>query len=125
MNNVKLMTKVIELDTQTLNTREQSRRVMIQIAIIRKAFGVKNSETDSRVLDYERVQVLTNEEIEKEFNEYVGFWNWAIRSKNTDKAKTYENDVFYLIDGVRFFNETLADTFKKSFIENLKQTVLS
>ncbi|PAV30221.1 hypothetical protein CIL05_07070 [Virgibacillus profundi] len=119
MNNKKLMEKVIELDTQTLHTREQSERVMVQIAIIRKAFGVKNYETDSKVLDFEREQILSDQEIEKEFKRYIGFWEWAIETNNPDKAKYFENRVYYFIDGVRFFDEKLAENFTKSFMNNL------
>lgn len=115
MNNKKLMKKVIELDTQTLHTREQSQRVMIQIAIIRKAFGVKNNETNETVLDFERERVLSDTDIEKEFNEYVRYWTWAIDKNDTDKAKTFENMVHYFIDAVRFFDEKLAQGFTQSF----------
>lgn len=115
MNNVQLMKKVIELDTQTLQTREQSKRVMVQISIIRKAFSVKNSETNDKVLDYEREQVLSDQEIGKEFQKYVGFWEWAIKSNDSDKAKSFENQIYYFIDGVRFFDESLACSFTESF----------
>ncbi|MBR2246133.1 hypothetical protein [Oceanobacillus profundus] len=115
MNNKELMKKVIELDTQPLYTREQSQRVMIQISIIRKAFGVKNSETDAKVLDYERERILSNQEIEKEFKQYVGYWEWAIKPNNQDKARTFENQVYDFIEGVRFFDENLAESFKESF----------
>lgn len=124
MNNKTLMKKVIELDTQTLHTREQSERVMVQIAIIRKAFGVKNIETNNRVLNFERDQVLSSQEIEKEFNEYVGFWDWAIKSNDQDKAKLFESKVRYFIDGVRFFDDKLAKRFKESFTDKLKNTEL-
>jgi len=120
MNNKKLMKKVIELDTQTLHTREQSRRVMIQIAIIRKAFGVKNSETNAKVLDFERDRVLSDQEIEKEFKQYISFWEWAINLGNEDEARTSETNVYSFIEGVRFFDENLADTFKSSFQKVLK-----
>lgn len=119
MNNIKLMTKVIDLDTQTLHTREQSHRVMVQIAIIRKAYGVKDYETDNKVLNFEREQILTDQEIEKQFTHYVSYWEWAIES-NEDKAKAFENQVYYFIDGVHFFDEELAQSFKKSFENNLK-----
>ena len=121
MNNKKLMKKVIELDTQYLATREQSQRVMIQIAIIRKAFAVKNSETDEKVLDYERERVLSDQEIEKEFKQYVGYWEWAMKTNNPDKAKSFENQIYYFIDGVRFFDEILAQSFKNSFINILSK----
>jgi hypothetical protein len=120
MNNKDLMKKVIELDTQTLHTREQSLRVMIQISVIRKAFGVKNCETNTKVLDFERKRVLSNQDIEKEFNDYVGYWKWAIKSNNQDKAKVFENQVYYFIEAVRFFDEELAQSFTVSFEDILK-----
>jgi len=123
MNNVKLMKKVIELDTQTLQTREQSKRVMVQIAIIRKAFSVKNSETDNKVLDFERERILSDQEIGKEFERYVGFWEWAIKSNDLDKAKSFENQIYYFIDGVRFFDENLAQSFKEQFNKNFLSKV--
>ncbi|WP_405101501.1 hypothetical protein [Oceanobacillus sp. FSL H7-0719] len=115
MNNKKLMKKVIELDTQTLHTREQSERVMVQIAIIRKAYGVKNNETDMEVLDFERERVLTDHEIKEEFEKYIGFWEWAINSNDKDKAKQFENKVNYFIDGVNFFDTVLAQEFTNTF----------
>ncbi|MCY8034071.1 hypothetical protein [Bacillus sonorensis] len=47
MRNKKLMEKVNDLGTQNLSTREHSTRVMIQIAIIMKAFGVKRDEINN------------------------------------------------------------------------------
>lgn len=119
MNNVKLMKKVIELDTQTLHSREQSLRVMVQISFIRKAYGVKNNETNEKVLDYERERILTDQEIEKDFNDYIGFWKWA-KTNSTDKAIEYENKINYIIDAVRFFDEKLANSFTESFQNILK-----
>ncbi|MDF9530610.1 hypothetical protein [Bacillus cereus] len=116
MRNKKLMGKVIELDTQTLKTREQSARVMVQIAIIRKAFGVKNDETNKPVKDYEREIVLSDDDIKKEFNQYVAFWNRTKDRNDMDKAKEFENQIYYFIEGVRFFNDNLADVFQKSII---------
>lgn len=124
MNNKKLMKKVIELDTQTLHTREQSRRVMVQIAIIRKSYGVKNSETDAKVLDFERERVLSDKEIEKEFNCYVGFWEGRIKRNDIDKAKSFEQDVYNFIEGVHFFDEKLAQTFRESFVTKQREVVV-
>lgn len=73
MRNQDVMKKVIDLDTQYLYSREQSLRVMVQIAIIRKAFGVKNDETNKPVIDYERELVLSDDEIRKEFDMYLSF----------------------------------------------------
>lgn len=110
------MEKVIDLDTQFLATREQSQRVMVQIAIIRKAFGVKNDETNKPVRDYEREIILSDDDIKKSFNEYIAFWNWAKEKNNMDKAKEFENQIHYFIEAVRFFNANLADEFQKSII---------
>ncbi|OQR53195.1 hypothetical protein [Bacillus sp. CDB3] len=115
MRNKKLMEKVIELDTQTLTTREQSARVMVQIAIIRKAFGVKNDETNKPVKDYEREIVLSDDDIKKEFNEYVSFWNRTKERNDMDKAKEFENLIYYFIEAVRFFNDNLADVYEREF----------
>ncbi|WCK57420.1 hypothetical protein PP175_25470 (plasmid) [Aneurinibacillus sp. Ricciae_BoGa-3] len=116
MNNTKVMKKVIDLDSQFLATREQSLRVMVQIAIIRKAFGVKNNETNKHVRDYEREIVLSDDDIKKQFNEYMAFWNWAKQKNDMDKAKGFENQIYYFIDGVRFFNANLANEFQQSII---------
>src|SRR5690625_2915956 len=102
MNNKHLMKKVIELDTQSLHSREQGHRVIRQISIIRKAFGVKNSETNAKVLDFERKRVLSDREIEKEFQKYIDFFKWTIKSNNQDKARSFENQVHYFIEGVGF-----------------------
>jgi hypothetical protein len=109
MRNKKLMEKVIHLDTQFLATREQSTRVMVQIAIIRQAFNVKNTETDEPVKEYEREIVLSDDDIKKEFHEYKSYWDWAIEKNDMDKAKGFENQTYYFIDGVRFFNTNLAE----------------
>lgn len=112
MRNAKVMKKVNELATQTLHSREQSARVMVQIAIIRKAFGVKNDETNKPVTDYERELVLSDDEIRKEFNQYSRFLKWAIEKNDIDKQREFENQLDYFIDGVNFFNTNLADEFK-------------
>lgn len=112
MRNKQIMNKVIELDTQFLSSREQSTRVMMQIAILRKAFGVKNDETRKPVIDYEREPVLSDDEIRKEFDQYLSFMNWTIDKKDIDKQREFKNQLDYFIDGVAFFNKNLADEFK-------------
>ncbi|MBG9776173.1 hypothetical protein [Brevibacillus laterosporus] len=112
MRNIKIMEKVIELDTQFLSSREQSTRVMIQIAIIRKAFGVKNDETNKPVIDYERKLVLSDDETRKEFEQYLKFLKWSIKKRDLDKQTEYKNQLNCFIDGVTFFNKNLADEFK-------------
>lgn len=115
MNNKILMEKVIELDTQVLKTREQSRRVMVQIAIIRKAFGVKNSETVAPVKEYERSRVLSDQEVKEEFQTYVNFYNWAIAKNDSDKAIQFKNEIYYFIEAVEFFDKSLALQLKNKF----------
>lgn len=112
MKNAKIMKKVMELDTQYLSSREQSTRVMIQIAIIRKAFGVKNDETNKPVLDYERNLVLSEDETRKELDQYLKFLKWAIDKKDLDKQREFKNQLDCFIDGVDFFNKNLANKFK-------------
>lgn len=106
------MEKVIDLDTQVLRTREQSLRVMIQIAIIRKAFGVKNDETDKPVRDYEREIILSDDEIRKQFNEELKWLSLAKERRDLGDVREFENRVHYFIDAVRFFNASLADEFE-------------
>ncbi|MCY8539414.1 hypothetical protein [Bacillus haynesii] len=112
MRNKKLMEKVIDLDTQVLRTREQSLRVMIQIAIIRKAFGVKNDETDKPVRDYEREIILSDDEIRKQFNEELKWLSLAKERRDLGDVREFENRVHYFIEAVRFFNTSLADEFE-------------
>lgn len=112
MKNALLMKKVKDLDTQTLNSREQSARVMVQISIIRKAFGVKNDETNKPVKDYDRDLVLSDEDIRKEFGQYLRFLKWAIEKKDIDKQREFENQINYFIDGVSFFHQNLANEFR-------------
>ena len=88
---------------------------MVQIAIIRKAFGVKNSETDAVVRDYEREIVLSDKEITKQFNDYVRFWEVA-KLRQDDKQHEYKRQVHYFIDGVRFFDSKLAGTYEKEML---------
>ncbi|MCM3191310.1 hypothetical protein ACTOS9_21770 (plasmid) [Bacillus subtilis] len=112
ISNKKLMEKVIDLDTQVLITREQSLRVMIQIAIIRKAFGVKNDESNKPVKDYEREIILSDDEIRKEFNSELELLNRVKERSNFENIKEFESRVRYFIDAVRFFNTRLADEFE-------------
>ncbi|OUB94141.1 hypothetical protein BK784_21220 [Bacillus thuringiensis serovar medellin] len=113
MKNKKVMKKIIDLNTQYLATREQSRRVMVQSYIISKAFGVKNDETSKPVKDYERAIVLSDNEIKVDFNNYLSLLNWAKEINDMDKAKEFEDRINYFIEAVRFLNDNLADKFKK------------
>lgn len=114
MRNIELMTKVKELATKLSVTRESITRVSVQIAIIRQAFGVKNDEHNKTFRDYERELVLSDDEIRKEFEQYLGFYEWAIRTNDEYKQRDFKNQIYYFIDAVRFFHKDLADEFEKS-----------
>jgi hypothetical protein len=113
MRNKKLMEKVIDLDTQTLTTREQSQKVMIQIAIIRQAFGVKNDETNQPVRDYERDIILSNDEIKEQFDQQLK-WLAIAKEKKLDQERLLKNQIEYFIEGVSFFNRSLANKLNQS-----------
>lgn len=112
MRNKKLMEKVNDLGTQNLSTREHSTRVMIQIAIIMKAFGVKRDEINKPVRDYEREIILSDDEIRKQFNEELNWLNLAKERRDLGDVREFENRVHYFIEAVRFFNASLADEFE-------------
>lgn len=114
MNNKKVMKKINDLYFQFLTTREQSRRVITQSGIIRRAFGVKEDEIGNPAKDYEREIILSDDDIREEFNKRISFWDWAKKENDMDRAKEFENIVYYFIDAVKFFNESLADEFQKS-----------
>ncbi|QII27049.1 hypothetical protein G3M81_23165 [Bacillus paralicheniformis] len=121
MRNKKLMEKVIDLDTQVLRTREQSLRVMIQIGIIRQAFGVKNDETNQPVRDYERDIILSDDEIRKQFKKILEWLNLAKERSDLGDVKEFENRVHYFIEAVRFFNASLADEFAEKHYREVFQ----
>ena len=112
MRNKKLMEKVNDLGTQNLSTREHSTRVMIQIAIIMKAFGVKRDEINKPARDYEREIILSDDEIRKQFNEELNWLNLAKERRDLGDVREFENRVHYFIEAVRFFNASLADEFE-------------
>jgi len=116
MRNKEVMAKVIDLSTQKGGTKEQRNKVSVQVAIISRAFGVKNDEIDKPVKDYERNLVLSDDEIRKQFNEYVDSRDVAV-TKQSDlywSIEELKNRVHYFIEGVRFFNASLADEFEKA-----------
>lgn len=123
MNNKKLMQKVIELDTQKLHTREQSQRVAVQISIIRKAYGVKNTETNEGVLEFDRKRVLSDQKIQEEFQKYLDFWSWAIRRTDNGKEREFQNQILDFIDGVRFFDNELAEKFEGEYENHRCSTI--
>ncbi|MCY9367596.1 hypothetical protein MOF14_12715 [Bacillus spizizenii] len=118
MRNKKLMEKVNDLGTQYLSTREHSKRVMIQIAIIMKAFGVKRDEINKPVKDYEREIILSDDEIRKEFFSELKLLNRVKEKNDLEKIREFKNEVHYFVDAVRFFNTTLADEFEKYVSDN-------
>lgn len=125
MNNKKLIKKVKELAFQTLKTKEQSLRVMIQISIIRKAYGIKEYEYElgAPVKDYERDIVLSDDEIKKEVAKYAEWINIDKKRNDYDHIREIQNTIHYFIDGVSFFNKKLANMLKEELKEELKETL--
>ena len=119
MRNKELMEKVIDLDTQVLQSRAQSTKVMIQIAIIRQAFGVKNDETHKPVTDYEREIILSDDEIRKQFNQELEWLNIAKQRNGYGDVEEFRSRVHYFIEAVRFFHTDLADEFESLYMPDL------
>lgn len=116
------MGKVKELATQTLLSREQSLRVMMQDAVIRRAFGVKDDEHEKPFQDYDRQRVMTDDEIRNEFERYKGFYNWAIETNDIDKQTEFRNRINYFIEAVKFFSEDLANEFENNTFNTKNDT---
>lgn len=117
MNNKLLMDKINELTFQTLHTREQSLKVVTQVAIIRKAFGVKNDESNTVASSYERERVMSNEDIKKDFSKY-GEWITLNRKHGLEERNHEENNyngARNYIEAVEFFDKDLASELKESF----------
>lgn len=117
MRNIELMKKVKDLATQHLGNSDHSSRVMVQIAIIRQAFGVKNDEHEKPFRDYERDRVLSDDEIRKVFQQRVDFFEWAVKENNSSKIRQFGNQIMDFIDAVRFFHKELADEFEEVRIQ--------
>ncbi|WP_456363693.1 hypothetical protein [Priestia aryabhattai] len=121
MRNKELMEKVNDLDTQVLHTRAQSTKVMIQIAIIRQAFGVKNDESNKPVTDYERDIILSDDEIRKQFNKELEWLNIAKQKNGYGDVEEFRSRIHYFIEAVRFFHTNLADEFENLYMSNLEK----
>lgn len=104
ISNHKLLNEVYRLENEILRGREHSLKNMVQIAILRKTFGVKNNETEDKSFmnfkDYERYQVNTNKDIINNFNEKIDLPHY--RMDNTVRIK-------YFIEVVKIFNEEIAN----------------
>lgn len=107
ISNHKLLDLIYQLDNETLKGTEHSIKNMVQISVLRKAFGVKNDESEYRTykkfLDYERLQVNTNKDIINKFNDYIKFYKDLPHQK-------IENilSIKYYIEAVKVFNDQLA-----------------
>lgn len=116
MNNIELMKEVIKLDTENLKSRLHAQKNQLQLSVIRKAFGVKNGETDAKVENYERERIMSDAEIVKEFEKYIGFWKWAKQVQN-NKEYEYKNSILFFIEAVAFFDVKLSETLQNNFQE--------
>lgn len=112
MNNIKLMKKVNELNLQKLTSREESLKVITQIAIIRRAFDVKDVESDTPAKEYERELVMTDEQIKSEFNKLKTFYQDFTRLEYIQESRDYKARMTYLIEAVEFFKPELSSELK-------------
>lgn len=112
MNNITLMKKVNELNLQKLTSREDSLKVITQIAIIRKAFNVRDVESDTPAKEYERELVMTNDQIKKEFNKLNEFYQDFTKLEYIQESRDYKARMTYFIEAVEFFKPELSKELK-------------
>lgn len=112
MNNITLMKKINELNLQKLTSREDSLKVITQIAIIRRAFNVKDVESDTLAKEYERELVITDEQIKKEFNNLNEFYQDFSKLDYIQESRDYKARMTYFIEAVEFFKPELSSELK-------------
>ena len=112
MNNVLLMKKVNALNLQKLTSREESLKVMTQIAIIRRAFNVKDVESDTPANEYDRELAMTNDQIKEEFNKLNEFYQDFTELDYIQESRDYKARMTYFIEAVEFFNPKLSAELK-------------
>lgn len=112
ISNHKLLNEVYRLENEKTISRELTIKNMVQIAILRGAFGVKDIETEDKSFmnfkDYERYQVNTNKDIIDNFNDKIDFYHDLPHSRLDNMVR-----IKYLIEAVKFFNEELANELKQ------------
>ena len=112
MNNITLMKKVNELNLQKLTSREDSLKVITQIAIIRKAFNVRDVESDTPAKEYERELVMTDNQIKKQFNDLNQSYQDFTRLEYIQESRDYKARMTYFIEAVEFFKPELSAELK-------------
>ena len=112
MNNVTLMKKVNALNLQKLTSREESLKVITQIAIIRRAFNVKDVESDTPAKEYERELVMTDDQIKEEFDKLNGLYQDFKRLEYIQESRDYKARMTYFIEAVEFFKPELSAELK-------------
>lgn len=112
MNNVTLMKKVKDLDFHKLTSREDSLKVITQISVIRRAFGVKDVESDTPAKEYERELVMTDDQIKEEFEELNGLYQDFTKLEYIQESRDYKARMTYFIEAVEFFKPELSAELK-------------
>lgn len=64
------MERINELTYNSTVSYQKNTDIMVQLAVLRKAFGVKNDESSREIVDYEREIVITSDELTEEFFRY-------------------------------------------------------
>jgi len=112
MNNVTLMKKVKDLDFQKLTSREDSLKVITQISIIRRAFDVKDVESNTPTKEYERELVMTDDQIKEEFDKLNGLYQDFTKLEYIQESRDYKARMSYFIEAVEFFKPKLSAELK-------------
>lgn len=109
MDNQTILIKLKELTFTKVYARNEIIRTVMQEAVLRRAFNIKENEFEINFDNYEREQFLTDEEIEKDFTWYVELYVLAKNVKCTPKEIEHKEQISAYIEAVSFFNQDLAD----------------
>lgn len=111
IENVKLMEEINYLWFTPFTSRSDIAHSQLRISVLRKAFGVKNGESDKKPTQFVRNQIQSNEEIKSNFMDYVRFYTVSMKRKD-GKTTEHLQAIQSFISAVNFFNPELANELK-------------
>lgn len=111
------MERINELAYNPTVSYQKSTDIMVQLAVLRKAFGVKNDESSKEIVDYERSPIMTPDELTEEFFRYNYGPYQAAKERKSYEEEEYEQRVISFIEAVSFFDKKLADKFSIVMLE--------
>lgn len=107
IDNKTLLERIHKIVHETTRSREHAIKTGMEEHVLRTAFGVKSFEFEDKNTNnfssYKRKQVNTDDDIIKDFNMYIEFY------ENLDYRR-YENtiNIKQFIESVNFFNQKLS-----------------